>query len=75
MLDNFKIEKMIISLQKMVIRRNPDANGAVTPHNYIYVIANCLTGLHDISCISECMGLLHLDLTNNNLSNLGDLGK
>ena len=37
MLDNFKIEKIIISLQKMVIRRNPDAtpNGAVTPHNYV----------------------------------------
>ena len=40
MLDNFEIiliEKIIISLQKMVIRRNPDAtpNGAVTPHNYI----------------------------------------
>lgn len=32
-------------------------------------------GLHDISCISECMGLLHLDLTNNNLSNLCDLGE
>ena len=37
MLDNFKIEKIIISLQKMVIQRKPDAtpNGAVTPHNYI----------------------------------------
>ncbi|KAJ7389351.1 axoneme assembly [Desmophyllum pertusum] len=32
-------------------------------------------GLQDISCISDCMGLLHLDLANNNLSNLNNLGE
>lgn len=32
-------------------------------------------GLYDISCISECMGLLHLELANNRLSNLDDLGE
>ncbi|KAL9987482.1 hypothetical protein ACROYT_G001795 [Oculina patagonica] len=32
-------------------------------------------GLQDISCISNCMGLLHLELANNHLSNLKDLGE
>lgn len=35
----------------------------------------CFEGLQDISCISNCMGLLHLELANNHLSNLKDLGK
>ena len=32
-------------------------------------------GLRDISCISDCMGLLHLDLADNNLSSLDGLGR
>ena len=35
----------------------------------------CSQGLQDISCISDCMGLLHLDLAKNNISNLKDLGR
>ncbi|XP_020632781.1 leucine-rich repeat-containing protein 61-like [Orbicella faveolata] len=32
-------------------------------------------GLRDVSCISDCMGLLHLDLAKNNISDLKDLGR
>ena len=32
-------------------------------------------GLRDISCISDCMGLLHLDLANNNLFSLDGLSR
>ena len=35
----------------------------------------CSLGLQDISCISDCMGLLHLDLAKNNISDLKDLGR
>ena len=35
----------------------------------------CSLGLQDISCISDCMGLLHLDLAENNISDLKDLGR
>ena len=40
-----------------------------------FVKNKCFTGLCDISCINECMGLLHLDLGNNNLSCLDPLSK
>ena len=35
----------------------------------------CSLGLRDVSCISDCMGLLHLDLAKNNISDLKDLGR
>ena len=30
-------------------------------------------GLQDISCIGDCMGLLHLDISDNSLSDLSHL--
>lgn len=35
----------------------------------------CSLGLQDVSCLSDCMGLLHLDLAKNNISDLKDLGR
>lgn len=33
----------------------------------------CLTGIHDLGCIGECMNLERLDLSGNNITNLAAL--